>query len=65
MRTMEQKPKILNVRISPELHEALEEYRWSHRLSQSAAIRFLLRIGLNEQPDPNAYRGAHQEYEDD
>ena len=50
---MEQKKplKILNVRISPELHESLEDWRWRNRVSQSEAIRYLLKWALDKDPD--------------
>lgn len=51
---MEQKPiKILNVRISPELDEAMQDYRWRHRLSQSEAIRYLIKWALDHEPEPS------------
>ena len=40
--------KILNVRISKELHEELEDWRWRQRMTQSEAIRTLLKFALEK-----------------
>ncbi len=54
MMMQEQKPlKILNVRISPELDDAMQDFRWRHRLSQSEAIRYLIQWALDHEPEPS------------
>lgn len=53
-KAMVQKPlKILNVRISPELDDAMQDYRWRHRMSQSDAIRHLIQWALDHEPEPS------------